>query len=90
MIWESFTEEERATLRRLLHLPAGSRLSEDEKDLRRRYWAAMKERSRRGEATMDNARINKEYHMWLRSNRLPVAPFDREHWLRFVREGRAK
>ena len=74
-IWLSFTEEEKAILRRALHLKARDR-RQDEFLLVSKYWRLMKSRSKHRTEGQVDARLNSAYREWLQVNNLPLEPFD--------------
>lgn len=85
-IWERYSDEEKAILREILHLPVAE-LSPEEKELKREYQREMKSRSRAGLARLDNKRTNKKYRKWLKEKGYKMNPFNEKLYKKFVREG---
>jgi len=85
-IWGQFSADERAVLRKALHRRA-KELSPEERELTRRYWRLMRDRSSNREADQADARVKPEYREWLKANGLPLQPYDGrryEAWRRGV------
>lgn len=74
-VWMSFSEEQRAILKRALKKRARDMVG-DEFRLANEYWRKMKARSKFKKPEQADLRHNQAYRDWLAANNLPTDPFD--------------